>query len=1053
MLFDRRFIGRFVWIPNLGPGKIIAVEPNRYKVEYFYSPWKRRTISQDTEFVPYELSPKTRVYIELDGGWKTGQVNAVYRSRTKFGGNEYGIEFLRRPPLRIHEKFVFCRCLDAHDDPTLSLATQGVENQPWHERRHRFTVNLIEQRAAVGGLGCLLSSAIRFVPHQVETVRRVLEDPLQRYLLADEVGMGKTIEAGLIIRQLLLSTTDGTVWVIAPRNLIEQWKKELLTKFYIENFPNRIRFFGPDELGDMPEKSPALLVVDEAHHFVSNEIHQSLLSVAERATRLLLLSATPALGRSDVLLSLLRLLDPDCYRGVTIESFQLQVDRRDEIGYFLRGLRPDASQILLKQRLRNLPTLFPLDEEALQLGLRISSAIEADDSDTIRRMINQLRGYLADVHRINQRLIRTRRRDAVSWAFKPRGQKPEEGSPPVLSHVHCAFIEEEFFFDLFDLFDQWRNETAAAVDQNQVNSEIVIPYLLKIFDAFAVGIDTFEIVLSNLPGEVMPPSWSTAFRSVLAGRTRTGRYEQVAAEIEDFFHRVGTVACSAMPRIAVFGSDANDLQNCAQALAKRMSQNPVVLAENLDGEEIANLFGVNCSANFLFCGPDSEEGLNLQFMDAVVHLDLPLAPVRVEQRIGRLDRFGRKLGHLEQLVILPLLPQEMNCWDAWYEILSISFRVFNQPITDVFFSLEAAMEEISQSLLMSGAVGLRGSVDRISEIITEERERLDNQYVLDQILREQEGQADCYSALLRVEDNESEIRTATLDWAVKCLGFQIIEDPKQKSFEIQWHEKRTQLPKNPWGLYFAKVLNAKLTFKRAPALRGGPRSSPQIARFGSRFMHHLEQHLRWEDRGTAFATWRHLPQIDDDIWLGFKLCYIIEAHLPSGLSVDEIQSLQSRLDTYLTPWVQTFFIDGELQIVSDPVRLRMLELPFDEGIDTNLARCPQLFDQLVNNIQFETLCQQVREHSEVWLRNNESYQRAVKEAVEKGQLDIQRRIMRLKQRKKLRTENGETIDSGLDRDIELNNKLLEVLPNPAVRLDAIGLIALSRLSIDDYGDT
>jgi ATP-dependent helicase HepA len=123
-------------------------------------------------------------------------------------------------------------------------------------------------------------------------------------------------------------------------------------------------------------------------------------------------------------------------------------------------------------------------------------------------------------------------------------------------------------------------------------------------------------------------------------------------------------------------------------------------------------------------------------MDAIVHLDLPLSPVRVEQRIGRLDRFGRKLGHLEQLVVLPLLPQELNCWDAWYEILSTSFKIFNQPITDVFFSLEVAMKEINQTLLMAGAVGLRGSVDRVLEILSEERERLDNQYVLDQILLE-----------------------------------------------------------------------------------------------------------------------------------------------------------------------------------------------------------------------------------------------------------------------------------------------------------------------------
>lgn len=134
----------FAWTPILGPSKVVAVESDLYKIEYFYSPWKSRTISQDKDLSPYELIHKTRVYVKLEDVWKTGLVSAVYRSRTRYGGTEEMIEFLRRTPLRMHEQFVFRRCLDAHDDPTLSLATYGVENEPWHERRHRFLSNLVE---------------------------------------------------------------------------------------------------------------------------------------------------------------------------------------------------------------------------------------------------------------------------------------------------------------------------------------------------------------------------------------------------------------------------------------------------------------------------------------------------------------------------------------------------------------------------------------------------------------------------------------------------------------------------------------------------------------------------------------------------------------------------------------------------------------------------------------------------------------------------------------------------------------------------------------------
>lgn len=1053
MSVDQRLIGRFVWLPNLGAGKVVAVDASRYKVEAFYSPWKTQKISLNAENVKaYDLPVKTRVYIELDEGWQAGQVKTMYRSRTYGGGNEYEIEFLHRPPVRLHERYVVSRVLVAHDDPTISLATRGVENQYWHERRHRFIANLLEQRAAASGLGSLLSSAIRFVPHQIEIAHRVLQDPLQRYLLADEVGMGKTIEAGLIIRQFLLSAAEvQTVWVVAPRHLLSQWKKELRTKFYIDAFPNRVRFFAPSEFDLLPDKPPALLVVDEAHHFVSGEIHPDLRWAAESAQRLLLLSATPALGRADILLRLLRLIDPDCYTDVSLEAFKLQVEQREEIGVFLRGLRADAT-VLLKQRLRKLPNLFPHDAEALRLGERITTTIATGDVEGTMQAVNLLRSHVADVHRINQRLIRTRRRDAVQWAFRQRGPACEDGDVLDLAHVQCAYIDDERAQNTVDLFEQWRNASVAAVDQDEATAETINTHLPALLNALGISVDHFGMLVARLPDAVMSESWKSAFREVIDDeRVGDARSHQVAACIEDFFHHVGRVAQSAKPRIAVFGSDADDVRACAAALATRVGAQRVVLAAELqDSDDIATVFGTNASANFLFCSPAEEEGLNLHFMDAIVHLDLPLSPVRVEQRIGRLDRFGRKLNHLEQQVILPSVPIELSYWHAWFELLGKSFHVFNLPITDVLFSLDAVMADLMQTLFVEGVQGLRAMFERVRIMLRTERDRLDDQHALDKVLLEQQGAIDAYDALVRVDEKGSEIRSATLDWMVKCLGFQLADDPL-KVFEVQWVEQRIQLPKQPWAAHFAKLLNTKLSFERYLALKEGQKFPPQVMRFGSQVMRLLETQCRWEDRGTAFATWRHMPQMEDDLWLGFKLCYIVEARLPAGLLPEEQQSVRARLDTYLAPWLETFFVDAELQVVTDRARLQMLDRPYNELTDTSLVRRPQLFDYLMGRTQFEVLCRQVREHSEGWLRNNASYRRAVDEAVERGRLDIQRRITRLNQRKTNLSTRGEPIDSGLDREIALNTVLLEALPNPAVKLDAIGLVALSRLAPEQFG--
>src|SRR5947209_2275548 len=92
-------------------------------------------------------------------------------------------------------------------------------------KTHRVTapVALLRQRAASRGMSGLLSSRIELHSHQVEVIRRVLEDPVQRYLLADEVGLGKTIEAGAILRQYLIDDPSGQALVIVPPLLAQQW--------------------------------------------------------------------------------------------------------------------------------------------------------------------------------------------------------------------------------------------------------------------------------------------------------------------------------------------------------------------------------------------------------------------------------------------------------------------------------------------------------------------------------------------------------------------------------------------------------------------------------------------------------------------------------------------------------------------------------------------------------------------------------------------------------------------------------------------------------------
>jgi SNF2 family DNA or RNA helicase len=168
---------------------------------------------------------------------------------------------------------------------------------------------------------------VRHLPHQVETVRRVLRDFRGRALLADEVGLGKTIEAGLIVKEYLLRGLVRSVLVLCPPSLVEQWKAEMSSKFGLEfAVPGKDaeRFFESGDLllcssafarrAEHAERAQArrfdMVVVDEAHHVKNRGTLGFRLVDGLKRRFLLLLTATPVQNQLDELYNLVTLLRP-----------------------------------------------------------------------------------------------------------------------------------------------------------------------------------------------------------------------------------------------------------------------------------------------------------------------------------------------------------------------------------------------------------------------------------------------------------------------------------------------------------------------------------------------------------------------------------------------------------------------------------------------------------------------------------------------------------------------------------------------------------------------
>jgi len=157
--------------------------------------------------------------------------------------------------------------------PERYLARLITETPIFAHARQRFVQSLVAQRASALGMTAALSSAIELEPHQLEVARRVLYDPIQRYLLADEVGLGKTIEACIVIRQFFIDRPyDASAMVLVPPSLVEQWTEELEKRFSLAaEMGSGLNVISSDSLEEIEAlmSEIELLVVDEAHHLTS----------------------------------------------------------------------------------------------------------------------------------------------------------------------------------------------------------------------------------------------------------------------------------------------------------------------------------------------------------------------------------------------------------------------------------------------------------------------------------------------------------------------------------------------------------------------------------------------------------------------------------------------------------------------------------------------------------------------------------------------------------------------------------------------------------------
>lgn len=307
-----------------------------------------------------------------------------------------------------------------------------LQNPGWRQPRDEVVTFTGELRSVTYGIEDLVGSRVLLLAHQAEVVSRALSSPECRLMLADEVGLGKTIEAAVVLKALRRRDPTMRALIIAPSALTGQWRNELSQKFWLDvpviqpgggqvNLAqNPVVIISAEDLvahelywEHLSQRDWGLLIVDEAHHLrKTRALYDRVLQLSERTARVLALTATPIQRRADEYLDLLKLLDPRRYGSEDVESFRRLVEAQERVRAALALVRPQLNEASFdwEEFSDDVGPLMSLLRNDSGLGtLAETLASQEDDPDAALETARQIAAYISANYRIESRMVRNRR--------------------------------------------------------------------------------------------------------------------------------------------------------------------------------------------------------------------------------------------------------------------------------------------------------------------------------------------------------------------------------------------------------------------------------------------------------------------------------------------------------------------------------------------------------------------------------------------------------------------------------------------------------------------
>jgi SNF2 family DNA or RNA helicase len=559
------------------------------------------------------------------------------------------------------------------------------------EALHASLTALQLRHPSTSHLYSLFASRINFVPYQFRPVLKLIQADRPRLLIADEVGVGKTIEAGLILKELQARREMKSVLIICPKPLVAERKWQQEMKRFDEQFQHldgatlRYCLDETDKDGDWPrtysrailpfslcdeallvgqqrgrskqlglldlDPPPAfdLVIVDEAHHIrnTDTQAHKVVRFFCDNAEAAVILSATPIQMGSHDLYNLLHLLRPDVLASRA--DFDQMAEPNPHINAAIESARrakPDWKPEALGHLGKALGTAW--GRTVLSNDPRVVEVISVltdGDSDTASRiaLIRQLEG----LYTLSPFINRTRRRD-IGSAFTIRNPQtleiaftPEQASlhDDLLNLIRRMLAHRHGDRPLEFMLSMVRRQLASCVFGLAPLLEALLNRQLSDLEISEADGDLFED----------PAARIAEFRSDVNEMIRRARaITGTDPKLEAFLQVIRDKQALPNNKLLVFSSFLHTLRYLSSSLERESVRVGFIYGDIKDDErrELRNRFSLpreNPEAlDVLLSSEVGCEGLDYQFCDGLVNYDLPWNPMRVEQRIGRIDRYGQK---------------------------------------------------------------------------------------------------------------------------------------------------------------------------------------------------------------------------------------------------------------------------------------------------------------------------------------------------------------------------------------------------------------------------